>query len=452
MKPVAVRLATALLLVGLAQAVRGSSLAEQGRSAGPAPAPDRVEAEARWAGVRDATFAVVWNTVNAAYFDPTFGGVDWQAVKVQYQARLGSVKDKPALRRLLWSMLGELQRTHFAILPREAAVFEVKDRGKAGVVGLDLAPVGGQVTVAGVTAGSPADKAGLKPGMIITAVDGHSLSRFAEELTKLKVPELRRRLYPTGVAQRRLQGPVGSKVEVGYCDARGAGHTVELARVMFTGRWSKPIGSFPSEPVKCSLKRGQDGLAVMRFNVFTPLIMRELKKFLLSLQSGDGLVIDLRGNPGGVTLMASGLCGWLTSREFSLGTEHLRMGLNRFIVYPQEGAFLGPVAVLIDHRSASTSEIMAAGLQETGRARVFGVCSAGAALPSQFKKLPDGDILQYAIADVTTPQGMVLEGRGVTPDQIVTTTQADLRAGRDPVLEAAKAWLKLARTEMSASQ
>jgi len=159
------------------------------------------------------------------------------------------------------------------------------------------------------------------------------------------------------------------------------------------------------------------------------------------LQPEDGLIIDLRGNPGGVLGMANGLCGWLSRDEFSLGKMQMRQGMIAFVVTPQEGAFPGPIAVLIDSRSASTSEVLAAGLQEAKRARIFGERSAGAALPSQFRALPTGDLFQYAIADLQTPGGWALEGRGVQPNEPVSTHASDLTAGRDAVVLAARTWI-----------
>ena len=95
--------------------------------------------------------------------------------------------------------------------------------------------------------------------------------------------------------------------------------------------------------------------------------------------------------------------------------------------------------------SASTSEIMAAGLREAGRARIFGERSAGAAMPSAFKTLPTGDLFQYAIGDVTTPKARAIEGEGVKPDVVVAPAPADLAAGRDPALDAARAWVSRER-------
>jgi carboxyl-terminal processing protease len=72
---------------------------------------------------------------------------------------------------------------------------------------------------------------------------------------------------------------------------------------------------------------------------------------------------------------------------------------------------------------------------------VFGELTAGAALPSMFRQLPNGDMLQYAVADIKTPQGVLIEGMGVTPDEAVPVRRVDFVAGRDPVLEAAERWI-----------
>jgi carboxyl-terminal processing protease len=99
------------------------------------------------------------------------------------------------------------------------------------------------------------------------------------------------------------------------------------------------------------------------------------------------------------------------------------------------------VAVLIDETSASASEVFAGGMQAIGRVRVFGSTSLGGVLPAVTDRLPNGDVLYHAIADFATPDGTVLEGRGVLPDEPVRPTRADLLAGRDPVLDAALAWI-----------
>lgn len=420
-------LAVVLLVLPAAQGSAAEPVAE--------PGPEN------WPAVRDQTFALVWETVNESYFDPTFGGVDWPAVREKYQAGLPAVADKAALRTLLGSMLAELRRTHFSILPREMAVFTPKERSRIGTAGVEVAYVEGAVAVAAVKPAQAGDRAGLRPGDLILAIDQWKLEPLAAYLQKSEISPTRGGFYLTELAASRLQAAVGSKVTLQVRGMDGTERTADLVIEPFDGDWSEPMGDFPSVPVECTARPGPDGLAYLHFNVFARQVMKDVRALLRTIPPDGGLVLDLRGNGGGVTVMASGISGWLSDRVFSLGTMHLRQGHIGFTVTPQERAFLGPVAVLIDNRSASTSEIMAAGLQEAGRARIFGETSPGAALPSNFKSLPTGDLLQYAIADLQTPGGVLIEGRGVVPDEKVARTRADLAAGRDPVLAAAQRWL-----------
>jgi len=104
--------------------------------------------------------------------------------------------------------------------------------------------------------------------------------------------------------------------------------------------------------------------------------------------------------------------------------------------------YSGPIAILIDSLSASTSEMFTSGMQALGRARVFGTPSPGMALPAQMLPLPNGDRLMYAFADYIDGRGRRIEGAGVTPDEVIETRRRDLIEGVDPVMDAAIAWLR----------
>jgi len=403
---------------------------------------DRRETDkAAWSLQRSACFATVWTTVNENYFDATFGGVDWLAVREKYRLRLWEAADNRMLRGLLQSMLGELHRTHFAIMPREMSVLQPEERGRIGYTGAEASSIEGMIAIVRVKPGSPADQAGLKPGDIVRRVDTVVLSEMAASMSE-SVPSTRKQtLYLRSFVNWRLAAPVGKTVELQLEAPDGTLREVKLVAVPFEGVWSEAMGFAPSEPIECEAGAVAPGVVRLRFNTFALPVMAEFKRCVRSLKPGDGLVLDLRGNPGGLTLMAPGICGRLSEKEVSLGTMHKRFGVEEFTAYPQPGAFTGPVAVLVDSASASTSEILAAGLQAFGRARLFGELTAGAALPSMFRQLPNGDMLQYAVADIKTPQGVLIEGSGVTPDELVTVRRADCIAGRDPVLEAAERWI-----------
>jgi carboxyl-terminal processing protease len=148
--------------------------------------------------------------------------------------------------------------------------------------------------------------------------------------------------------------------------------------------------------------------------------------------------------------MAPGITGVLEKEQVLLGTMHMRSDHTNFVAFPQENAYLAPVVILTDGGSASTSEIFAGGLQELGRAVVVGERTTGAALPSFFQKLPTGALFQYAIADFTTPKGMLIEGRGVAPDVEVKLSRRSLLEGRDVQLDAAIEQIKKQSKERKA--
>jgi carboxyl-terminal processing protease len=121
---------------------------------------------------------------------------------------------------------------------------------------------------------------------------------------------------------------------------------------------------------------------------------------------------------------------------------YLRGASIKFALFPRPEPFLGPLAILVDGCSASTSEILAGGLMDLKRAHIIGTRTAGAALPSLFAKLPNGDGFQYAIANYISEGGQPLEGIGVTPDEEVKLTRHQLLEGQDAPLDAAITWIR----------
>jgi carboxyl-terminal processing protease len=156
-----------------------------------------------------------------------------------------------------------------------------------------------------------------------------------------------------------------------------------------------------------------------------------------------GIILDLRGNPGGIGIMAMGIAGFFIDESGrQLGEMKMRGTTLKFTVFPRAETYPGRLAILLDEGSASTTEIFAQGMQDLKRARVFGTRSAGATLPSDIIRLPDGDGFQYPTASYTSVSGRVLEGNGVIPDVEVRQSRESLASGRDPVIEAAVQWLR----------
>ena len=186
------------------------------------------------------------------------------------------------------------------------------------------------------------------------------------------------------------------------------------------------------------------------FNVWLMPVVPKLEAAIASLRKKgmQSLVIDLRGNPGGVGVMVVPVARMLMTEAASLGEMKMREGNQIFkIIEAPQDAFTGPIAILVDEGTGSTSEIFAQALQDLGRVKVYGAGpSQGAALPSLIEELPGGAKLQYVVADYTSPKGISVEGKGVAPDTVVPESPADYAGGRDPVLDAAAAALQTPAT------
>jgi carboxyl-terminal processing protease len=180
----------------------------------------------------------------------------------------------------------------------------------------------------------------------------------------------------------------------------------------------------------------------------TPLLPH-LERAMEDLRSCRGMVLDLRGNTGGIAALVMGVSGFFVNEQVSLGSMSTRAGTLQYMVNPRRSnrrgevltPFAGPVAILVDPGSASTSEIFAKGMHDIGRARLFGDTTAGQALPASLTRLPDGDLLLHVIADFHSPNGTRLEALGVIPDVVLPLRQADLLAGVDAPMAAALAWI-----------
>jgi len=207
------------------------------------------------------------------------------------------------------------------------------------------------------------------------------------------------------------------------------------------------LGYLPPITVIFEHELAREGVGLIRFNVFMHPVGSRFTKAMVDLLGlgAKAMVVDLRGNPGGVVALTMGMAGhFVGTPGQSLGRITQRQMDLELRINPRisDQRMDGPVAILVDGLSASTSEVFAAGLQGLGRARIFGTQSAGMALPSIFEALPNGDGLQFAIGDLHGPTGLRLEGQGVTPDHLVPLTVEALEAGRDPALEAALGWIE----------
>jgi carboxyl-terminal processing protease len=386
------------------------------------------------------SFEKVWTTIRDKHWQAKPGGLDWNAIHDEFRPRAEQAESTDEMRKVLRDMLARLGQTHFAIMPASLYALLAEGAPGEGVTGIDLRVLDGAATVTRVDPGSPAAAAGIVPGWLILSVRGQDVAPLLE---KARNDPAVHEINLTRAVAAGVTGDPGDTVQASFLDGAGQAVTKDLMLKPERGLEST-FGNLPTQRVWYESKR-LGNVTYVRFNIFLDLVrvMSNFEASIKGCQPCDGLVIDLRGNPGGIGGMAMGMAGFLTDKpDLKLGTMYLRDVTLNFIVNPRLEAFTGPVAILVDALSASTSEIFAEGLKDAGRARIFGTHTAAAALPSQFERLPNGDGFQYAVANYISAGGKPLEGLGVTPDVEVKLTRAALLAGHDPVVDAALDWIK----------
>jgi carboxyl-terminal processing protease len=426
----------------------------------PTPADPRVAADLK-------SFDVVWQRVAELFYDPAYGGVDWKTVRTELRPKILQTRTREEARAIMNEALARLGKSHFGVSgPLEEEGPEAGDGkggpagssksgpagdGKSGPggggggeagVGIDVRVLGGAVIVTRIERGSPAEQAKLPLGAELVAVDGIELApRLAAIAEKLGASSLLP-LYQARSVHRLIDGRAGTKVALGL---RAGGKVTALAVERAQAGQATTLGNLGTHRVVYEARKLDGRTGYIRLSMFLDpaAIVPAFAKDLGAFKDTAGVIIDLRGNPGGLGGMAMGMAGHLISDEHKkLGTMRTRETSLDFVVNPQVQRYAGKVAVLVDELSASTSEIFAGGLQDLGRARVFGRRTPGAALPSTIEQLPNGDRFQYAIADYVSAGGKVLEGNGVLPDVPVALDVKALRAGKDPDIVAATRWIK----------
>jgi len=379
------------------------------------------------AEIRRAAFLFVWETIRDKYFDPTYGGKDWNEIKARYEPRVGEAETSEAFHSLLRQMVEELGRSHLAIIAPHQRPGGTAANSKVQMApeGLSVGLVEGRVLLAAIKPDTPAWNAGLRPGYVVVSV-GDAVLPTTEEIRASS-------LRAATAARLALAGEPSSMAVLTVLDENDREKTVSVPR---TAAFQKSANLGRS---KFEYRRIRPRVGYLWFDGWAFDLKPKLEAALKDLWDTDGLIIDCRQNHGGVNPGVDYLSSALCPEPGILAIETSREGDRREWRHEGSGpnAYRGRVVILVDGGSGSASEVFAAAMQETGRARIAGESSFGGVLNSTQAVLPTGGILQYPHSDMRTGKGNSIEGRGVIPDIPVSLSRGDLLQSRDTVIERA---------------
>jgi len=281
-----------------------------------------------------------------------------------------------------------------------------------GGVGMEVGLRNNQLTILRILKDNPAEKAGVMAGDLLVNVNGESVDG-------LTVTE----------AVTKIRGEIGTTVKINVLRGTEA-KEFTMTRAQVTN---------PS--VYSSVVEGVGIMTVTRFDDQTGSLARAVAQDFKN-QNVKAVILDLRGNGGGYVTAAQDLAGlWLdkktvvSERTNGKVVDELKSGGNPILAGIK-------TIVLVNGSSASASEIVAGALQDHKVATLYGEKTFGKGSVQKLISLPEGAELKVTVAKWYTPNGANISKQGITPDTTVGIEAADIDAGRDPQLDAAKAALK----------
>jgi carboxyl-terminal processing protease len=394
---------------------------------------------------RDEALQMLQDTaekVRKQYYDPIFHGMDLDGRYKEAQQKIRSAQTLSQAFGIIAWFLDGLNDSHTNFIP-PSRPYLVQD-------GWEARFIGDTCVVVAVKEGSDAQKQGLKAGDAILAIEGFRPTRA--------------NWFKLNYAFHTLSPRAGMKLAV---VTPGEQQPRELTIMSAVKNLPKNYDLSDSMVVWNLIRQAEDDdeREVVRWAEMDDVLVWKLPRFTLTDDQVDAflhktngrktVIIDLRGNPGGLLDNLSRLLGGLFSHDVKIGDQVERKGTKPLMAKSRGShAYTGKLVVIIDSGSASASELFARVVQLEKRATVIGDRSAGAVMEArQFpfsQGAAFGEYLPYGVevtvADLKMTDGNSLEHQGVVPDEMLLPSPEEVAAGADPQLARA---LQLAGVNMS---
>jgi C-terminal processing protease CtpA/Prc len=365
------------------------------------------------------------------YYDPNFHGIDLRERFGQADERIKNAKSNSEIFGVIAQALLDFDDSHLFFIP-PARVAKVE-------YGWQMQAIGDKCYVIAVKPGSDAEAKGLKPGDLILSIDGFPPTREVEWKIRYYYYTLR----PKPGMRLVVQSPEGAPRQVDVIAKIQQGKK----QMDLTG-WGTG-GDIPNILIEAEnearLNRDRffekDNVIIWKMPGFDIYDQNELANIMVRVKKHQALILDLRGNGGGLVVMLKRLIGYFFEQDIKVSELKYRKEVKTEVAESKgNSGFKGKLVVLIDSRSASASEIFARVIQLEKRGVVLGDRSAGAVMQSRQHGHQVGlETVSYygasiTNADVIMKDGKSIEHVGVTPDELLLPIAADLAANRDPVL------------------
>lgn len=334
----------------------------------------------------------------------------WDLLKSDYVNK-DSLADKQLFYGSLEGLVSSLDDPYSEFMdPQENKQFEEDMSGTFEGIGAEIGIRDDLLTVISPIEGTPAQKAGIMAGDKILEINGESTQGM-----------------DINEAVSKIKGPKGTEVVLSIF--RNGFDDIKEFKII------RDVISIKS----VSYEKLDNNLFLIKINSFngdTNYLFSQAIREVLT-QDPDGIIVDLRNNPGGYLEVAVMMLGeWINGEvavieQFANGktTEYLADGLNRLKNYS--------TVILINGGSASASEILAGALRDYNKATIIGKQSYGKGSVQMVKNLTDGSAVKITVAKWLTPKGQNIDEEGIKPDQEVELTYDDFENNRDPQLEEA---------------
>lgn len=345
--------------------------------------------------------AEVWRIVNQSYVDETFNHQNWWLVR--QNALKQHIKNREETYSVIGKMLASLDDPFTRHLqPSQYRNLQVSTSGELTGVGLQIAldEETGVLQVITPIAGSPAEKAGIKPGDRILKIDGVSTTQFTLD-----------------EAATQMRGPMGSQVVLTVVGRQSEAQEVTLVRDRIA--LNPVIAQLRSSP-------GTVPVGYIRLNQFNGNAVAEVAHAISSLekQGADAYILDLRNNPGGLLQAGIEIARLWLDRGVIVYTVN-RQGIIGSFEATKAALTTDPLVVLVNRGTASASEILAGALQDNQRAQIVGEKTFGKGLIQSLFDLSDGSGLAVTVAKYETPNHHDINKLGISPDRVISWEPTD---------------------------